>query len=435
MTDLEMKEASQFLRKIPTFAQLEEGKIASVAQHLMLKRYRRGDLILRHGVGCDFIGIVKSGRIRFTRRTQQSDRTVREFGPGAYFGSYSLLAGKCQKSPVDIWAISASVELWILSRSELAKFKVFRQTTGYARGARGAERNPADVARAGRPTARLFNILAATLILVILTLVAFRVPPLKVGLAKLHCALGYCYLNQDVVEKASGQFRKALSLDEEHARAYAALGYIAYQQGAEQRARQYLEKALQLDHECSEAHHNLGVICVGNREPQLALEHLLKAAKLDPDNAVVYAALGLTYQLAGDQLNAGRYYREALRIDPSLVFAHHNLGVVFYQQGALPDAALEFRQALQRKPSLADSRVGLGAIYFQQGEYAQAIREFEEAIRLDSGDHVAFFYLALVYETIDRTDEAIAAFKRAWELAPDEDTQALIETYLISKLD
>lgn len=57
--------------------------------------------------------------------------------------------------------------------------------------------------------------------------------------------------------------------------------------------------------------------------------------------------------------------------------------------------------------------------YFNAKDYEKATKEFEEVVKNDSKNQQAFFQLGRSYQAVNKTDQAIGAYKKAIEVKPD----------------
>jgi tetratricopeptide (TPR) repeat protein len=72
----------------------------------------------------------------------------------------------------------------------------------------------------------------------------------------------------------------------------------------------------------------------------------------------------------------------------------------------------------------------LGAVALEERQPREALTDLNRAIALDAGYERAYFYLGLAYKSLDRPDEAIAAFERALVGADDEVMRVRIRRHL-----
>ena len=90
-----------------------------------------------------------------------------------------------------------------------------------------------------------------------------------------------------------------------------------------------------------------------------------------------------------------------------------------YRANRIPVAAARFAVADSLCPGLPEVQIGLGFVALRHDEIEDAERRFTTALRVDSLNADGWYGLGLVRSRRGRTEEAIAAFRRAVALAPD----------------
>jgi tetratricopeptide (TPR) repeat protein len=125
---------------------------------------------------------------------------------------------------------------------------------------------------------------------------------------------------------------------------------------------------------------------------------------------------------AGNLAGAAATYRDVLREDPSDLAAHLNLSNVLMQQRKLDDGIAEARAALALAPEDSRAHRALANGYNAKGVIHKAFEHARAAVAhgpLIGRNH---FILALVHARHHQRPEAVRAFTRARELAPEDPT-------------
>ncbi|MBN1681348.1 MAG: Crp/Fnr family transcriptional regulator [Anaerolineae bacterium] len=105
-----------FLRNVSLLANLSTTELEPLAQRLISRTYRTGDIILRQGDISSSMYIVKSGSVDIRVTAADGEvKTLATFGPGQVFGEFALLDGLPRSA--DAIAQERS-ELLILTRPE-----------------------------------------------------------------------------------------------------------------------------------------------------------------------------------------------------------------------------------------------------------------------------------------------------------------------------
>jgi CRP-like cAMP-binding protein len=84
-------ENPEFLRSVTIFVEFEPEELRAVAEAMRVFRFSPGDLILEEGNPNRALHILKSGRLKVTRRVHDNDVTLAELQPGQSFGELSII--------------------------------------------------------------------------------------------------------------------------------------------------------------------------------------------------------------------------------------------------------------------------------------------------------------------------------------------------------
>ncbi|MCC6277237.1 MAG: tetratricopeptide repeat protein [Oligoflexia bacterium] len=119
--------------------------------------------------------------------------------------------------------------------------------------------------------------------------------------------------------------------------------------------------------------------------------------------------------------------------DPnSKVFAP--LAEAYRRMGLLEEAIDLAERGVKRHPNFASGRVALGKCYFQKREYDEAVSELTAAVELSPENLLAHQLLAECFVKINKSKEALDAYKMVLFLNPQDSRVADIVKKLESKL-
>jgi TolB-like protein/class 3 adenylate cyclase/cytochrome c-type biogenesis protein CcmH/NrfG len=164
----------------------------------------------------------------------------------------------------------------------------------------------------------------------------------------------------------------------------------------------------------------------GAAQARTALE---RAIALDPKFAAAYALLAEIYRSEwwywwrDDEHALERALelaQRAVALDDELPFAHMFLGWIHLWRNEHDQAIAEARRCVELDPDNAEGNGRLGHILDQAGRPAEGLPFIETAMRLDP--HYPFlyiFWLAHAFQSMERYDEAIAAYQRTISRNPD----------------
>ncbi len=158
-----------------------------------------------------------------------------------------------------------------------------------------------------------------------------------------------------------------------------------------------------------------------------AMQHYMEAEALDPKNAELKFRIALVYVDHYKRLDEGiRYYEEAVRLRPNYSEAYNNLGVVYSRMKRWDEAIAMFQKALGNlfysTPEFAHYNMGLA--YHGKGDTEKAIEHFKAAIDL-KGQYVdPYIALGGIYQETGRDAEALQAFQRARSILEKREPKA-----------
>ena len=170
--------------------------------------------------------------------------------------------------------------------------------------------------------------------------------------ATAHFKLGVSYLNENNVQPAFIEFRKAYELNPEDKEVLNAIGII------------YLLKF---------------------EDYPKAIDFFRKAVNIDPDFAEAHNNLGFAYEKSKKFNEAIESYKKALAnlIYRSPEKAYYNLAKVYYRLGKYDEAINAHKEALKRMMDFYPSYYGLALCYNAKGRYGDASLAITKAIEMD----------------------------------------------------
>jgi tetratricopeptide (TPR) repeat protein len=199
-------------------------------------------------------------------------------------------------------------------------------------------------------------------------------------------------------------------------------------------AADQVEEAIQ---EMEELH----VLTPGDLENTYALARAyLGQARLE-EAAPLFEELAERRPMAETQVLVGRTYRDfdhyerareallaALELDPQVARAHYYLGSIdLLDQGqdALEKAMEHFEAELRVAPEDPLTNLYLGIALVETRRHEEALPRLELASRMVTGRAGAFQFLGRGYLALDRTEEAVAAFRRGLQIAENAPEQVV----------
>lgn len=129
--------------------------------------------------------------------------------------------------------------------------------------------------------------------------------------------------------------------------------------------------------------------------------------------------LGVAYEHLGRAEEAERLYARVLALDPRHPDALWRMGVRRWGQGDRPGAVALWERALAAEPRHAPALSDLGLAAYAAGDLLGAEARFREAAAIAPRLPGVWYKLGLVCDRLGRRDDALAAWRRFLELAPE----------------
>jgi len=231
-------------------------------------------------------------------------------------------------------------------------------------------------------------------------------PPVSEARAKRD--LGIDYLSTRRTAMAIRELQDSLELDPGDPQTHLWLGEAFRRKGQTARAEQYLRDAVTLageraDHRAEqEARLNLSALLSQMGHYEDSLEYCTPLAE-DPTNSTPWRALS-------------------------------NCGWALMKLGRVQEARSQFQRALDFHPRFAPALLNLGILEAGQGHRLAAITALGRAIesgRLSASGHAeANYRLGEIYVALGRRDKALAHFREAAKVAPEDDWGSQSQAYL-----
>jgi Tfp pilus assembly protein PilF len=213
-------------------------------------------------------------------------------------------------------------------------------------------------------------------------------------------------------------------------------------------------------------HFQMGQSHLGENNITAALVEFTEAEKINPKDPELLNYLGFVYYLKNRYDIAEQKYLKALELKPKYPEVRNKLGVnymemkrwddaiqqfkiatedIFYQnqgaavvnlglaylgKGEYEQALIILRSAVSSNPRDPGARLSLGRVYFALEKTELAIAEFKRAVELNGSYANAYYYLAMCHLKNKDNKAAVAAFKEVLRIAPDSEIGQLSKEYL-----
>lgn len=118
------------IRRVPLFSTLTQSQAESVADAVVKRRYKRGEVIVEQGKKSNFLAIVLTGRARVvTTDSRGREVILATMNPGDYIGEMSLIDNQPHSATV---RAEVQTDVLILGRPEFARCLPENTSMAYA---------------------------------------------------------------------------------------------------------------------------------------------------------------------------------------------------------------------------------------------------------------------------------------------------------------
>ena len=251
-----------------------------------------------------------------------------------------------------------------------------------------------------------------------------RALALDPGDAHAHDELGQILSTRGDLRAATEHLRTAVTRDPRLLAARVALGELLFRDNRAPEAAAELRAALALDPSNWGVHYRLGLVLarLGPEQLEEAMSCFRRTIGGMPGHAAAHLQLGLAFWNRGDPAPAIALGERALRLDPKLPAAHGVLGSMLRTVGRTEEAIASLREAIAANPDDATACLNLGACLCEAptGNMAEGVTFLQRAVTLAPRNAAAHVQLCRMLVELGRRDEALAAYRAALALHPDD---------------
>lgn len=249
------------------------------------------------------------------------------------------------------------------------------------------------------------------------------------------------------LNEAVEQYNAALELSPDNPSALSGIALIAmYQQDWETAEEYWLtiidqlagEDFSRLDQRLEVAYYQLGVTYIELGRYDDAVAYLREALRITRTAADTHYALSVAYERLGSEVNQKGFLENALMFDPRMPEANYDYGLVLLEEGDVAGAAEHFRTSADNAPDRSEPRDELDELArersaddrfarareLETSDPQTALSEARIAFALDRSNVEAARFAASLFEAIGDEEDALEAWRRVLEVAPNDDEAA-----------
>ena len=176
---------------------------------------------------------------------------------------------------------------------------------------------------------------------------------------------------------------------------------------------------LRLNPKEKEPHFGLGQVLAAQSRLTEARTELEEGLRSQPRDGEYHSEYAVVLERLGEKDKSSAEHAAAIRLAPKSGRNHYEFAMFLFRDGKLDQAIPEFEAALKYNPNNPEGHYHLGRALYQKGDFEGTKRHYEETARLDPKAPV-HSGLGAVYFRLGQTSEAIAQFKEALRLNPDD---------------
>ena len=219
----------------------------------------------------------------------------------------------------------------------------------------------------------------------------------------------------EVLLKAKAAAQRAVEIDDALAEAHSSLGSVFFWYDWNwKEAEEHFIRALELDPKSSIAHFGYADFLSKMGRPEEALAEIKRAREIEPFSPFINTFEA--WFLAAGQPDAALDRVEiAIDLDPNFFFAHWIAAEIYKGKKMYPESIAESRLAKSLSPHQTWSDVGLAYTFAETGRVDESRAILNEMLRLSESRWVPPYHIALVYNALGETNQALAWLEKGYK--------------------
>lgn len=221
--------------------------------------------------------------------------------------------------------------------------------------------------------------------------------------------------------QAVSKLNEATTANPKFSIAYSLLGQIYQQMNDYPKSVTAYEKATSINKWSYRDYLNLGKVYQAMQKFNSAVKAYVRATEIKPDAAPAHLGAAESYYELKDYKNALKYGKRASQLDPNQAQVMQVLGNIYDAQKDYEQAIASYKRALELNSNQPKVMNSLAQAYLRAGQFEPA---YELLVSVTATEPTAATYQHLGYAAmkLKKNDEAIAAYRKSVELAPNDAT-------------
>ena len=198
------------------------------------------------------------------------------------------------------------------------------------------------------------------------------------------------------------------------------LGIAHYQLGNTETALNYLKTAIELNSKFEIGYYNIGLIYDYENKTELALENYDRAIEIDPNSKSPIYNKAAIYFKQNKLIESFKLAKRAIEIDSSYSLPYHLISQVYTALNKLDSALLFNRKLVTVDPTKAEYWFYLGISEEDNGNRTDAIEAYSRSIQLAPESTPSYFNRATLHQRNGNSELAKKDYIQLTKLAPTE---------------
>ena len=199
------------------------------------------------------------------------------------------------------------------------------------------------------------------------------------------------------------------------------------QQGKYEEAIADYNEAIRINPESAQAYTNRGTVKGMLARHEEAIADFNEAIRINPQDTDAYNNRGSAKIKLGRPEEAIADFNQAIRINPQYPLAYYNRGNAKKALDQHDQAIADYDQTIGINPQDAEAHNNRGSAKGTLGRYEEAIADFNRAIHINPQSAEAYNNRGNAHKEIGEYEKARSNLQRAFELATEQNNQALAQ--------
>lgn len=226
---------------------------------------------------------------------------------------------------------------------------------------------------------------------------------------------------EEAMPKVKAAALRALQLDETIAEAHTSLAQVSerYEWEWAEAEKQY-KRAMELNPNYARAYQWYGFHLAEQGRLDEAIAAMSRARELDPLTPMISSNLAYFHYLARRPDEAITQLRKMINMDPGFLVARYTLGLAYQQKGMYEQAIAEFNEAQRLDPESWAPVAFIAQTHAAWGKRDEAQRGLDELKRITQQKHVDPYNIGVIHAALGENNQAFEWFEKAFQARSEE---------------